>query len=303
MFRIGKKLAGRLAFPVGCCEKVGKTTISEPISVEDGTILDGRGLVVRVPGDVGGLVCSGRDVTIRNFVFEVEGNPTKHVLFFKDAERVTLENVRVRGKIWNETAGICFLRGLDFKVRNCFVEGMRYGFIFSTGVKTVEMRGCTALGCKTGTYVMGQDAECEDVLIQDCRFIGPGGGSGENGHDGILLERTRFAFLKNNRCYNNEEHGIYLSGSYEVQVQGNFCLWNGWNGIQGVLTKDNLIFGNFACFNGDNGIYLDRDSGSVCIRNRCLRNGRWGILRVSSDDTVLARNLVHGNKAGSYGQM
>ena len=232
---------------------------------------------------------------VRNLVVEGKADGM-HVLFFRDAKRVTLENVRVVGS--GSEAGVCFYKGSHFRLVGCRVEGFRYGYIFSTGIDDIVVEKCESLKCPTGLYVMGQDEECKDVYIMDSRFIGPGGGQGEQGHDGILLEKVKYGVVERNTCIKNMEHGIYLAGSTHCLVRDNRCLWNAWNGIQAVEPCYCAITDNEASFNGDNGIYIHAGFHSTFAGNRCTWNNRWGILQVYEGKNLIVDNTCARNGAG-----
>ena len=273
----------------------GVYALSEPLLVEGkGVVLDGGGAVLRSEREV--LVCTeAEDVVIKNLTVEGKAEGM-HVLFFKGTKRVTLENVKVVGS--GSEAGICFFKGGGFKLVGCKVKGFRYGYIFSTGIEDIVVERCRSLKCQTGLYVMGQDEECGDVHIVDSRFIGPGGGHGEQGHDGILLEKVRYGIIERNVCMKNMEHGIYLSRSTHCFVGENRCLWNAWNGIQTVEPYRCVVSENVAAFNGDNGIYIHGGAVSVFAENRCACNGRWGVLQVYEGQNYVVENLCVKNGAG-----
>jgi len=264
-----------------------------------GIIGDGE-VVLRVGGNFPAIVVDGGGVALVGFSVVVYHGPySNHAILARHSSGLEVESVEVRSEASASNAGICVYRCSDVRIAGCSAEGFRFGIFLTTSVSKALVRDCYVSGCPTGIYVYGAEGTCDWIEITGCRVRNERG-AGENGTDGILMDRCTSVFVHENFLSTNMEHGLYLSGVHLGVVRDNFCVDNTVNGIQMVSSSEVVVEGNTCSYNGGNGIYLDRCSRNVVKDNSCVFNEKWGILEVSGDGTdVIVGNYTFSNSLGN----
>ena len=116
--------------------------------------------------------------------------------------------------------------------------------------------------------------------IQNCTLFNGTSGAVQAG---IRLYNTSKGLLFDNDCSYNY-HGIFLEGSNNNTIQGNFAHHNSQNGIRlhyiqsasSYKSYNNTLLGN-RCYNNSLGIRLNDASDIIITGNRCYNNSNTGI--------------------------
>ncbi|HEY0772111.1 MAG TPA: nitrous oxide reductase family maturation protein NosD [Sphingobacteriaceae bacterium] len=118
---------------------------------------------------------------------------------------------------------------------------------------------------------------------------------------GIRLHKVQNAVISNNKLENNF-FGIYLSDSNNIRVinnkiEGNHSQLNSGNGIHlwkcnNIAIKENHITGH------RDGIYFEFVKKSVIEKNYSVKNFRYGLHFMFSDDDIYHKNTFKNNGSG-----
>jgi parallel beta-helix repeat protein len=124
---------------------------------------------------------------------------------------------------------------------------------------------------------------------------------------------------KGNHIFNSSGIGIDIMGSYDIEVEGNVCAYNGCAGIWAYGTSKYIrIIGNTVYNNGsaDTNQYYSgigvADAGSTSMPSYCIIMGNTayddqtvktqcrGIASFNSDNNIIVNNVTYGNKLADY---
>lgn len=177
------------------------------------------------------------------------------------------------------------------------------------------------------TYVLTDDVEVpsgngiiverDDVVIDGNGYVLKGSMEEEN--IGIILRNRRHITIMN-ITIENFHHGISISGSSRIKINGSKVKGNKYIGIAFYDSSDtevienevenntngiyfhhslrNKIVRNIIKGNGERGLYLYDSSDSEIVGNEVENNGEDGILLSASSNDEIVENIVRGNKYG-----
>jgi len=114
-----------------------------------------------------------------------------------------------------------------------------------------------------------------------------------NNVNGIYLDSSSKATIRDNKITSNNDGGIYLGESSDSTIIGN-TISNNDDGIYLRSSSDTIITGNNITSNNDDGIYLD-SSNNTTITNNTYSNNYSGIWLYKSDYNILANNTCSLN--------
>ncbi|WP_207532510.1 nitrous oxide reductase family maturation protein NosD [Desertivirga arenae] len=118
---------------------------------------------------------------------------------------------------------------------------------------------------------------------------------------GIRIHRTEQVHISNNKLMNNF-FGIYISDSKHVSIynnstQGTNSAQNSGNGIHMWQCQDIKINNNYSSGHRD-GIYFEFVKKSTISNNRSVKNLRYGLHFMFSDDNLYRGNTFKNNGSG-----
>jgi putative cofactor-binding repeat protein len=258
-----------------------------------------------VDGEYYGIKISGKkNIKIHNGT--IRGFNT-YGIYSEDTETegVEISSMRI---IENESCGI-YLRGLNHKIKNCFVaDNNSVGIILSGDNHLVQ--NCNVSQNSDTGISFGNDTN----IVKNCRLYKNGlsginnGGlvvgctAQENAGTGIYANKAKDNISSNNgyrgifaetaignQCNQNGHDGIY----FKRIAKDNECLNNAQSGIY-VTYSGAVITGNTCRDNTNHGIFAD--CSAVIVQNGCYSNNGCGIS--TSLHCVVKENACFGNNNG-----
>lgn len=176
------------------------------------------------------------------------------------------------------------------------------------GVKVKEINGngirVTGAGMDNSVIEPARvrDSSLTNLFVNACDRLTVRNGiyrTAKSGNHGILFDGAGClsAVIENNLADENNGNGIYLSNvSGRFQITGNRCQSNFTGSGIFLEGSDNcLVDGNFVEQNGQDGVLLDQSSATQISNNRISSNSRFGIIMASSSNCQITSNLVTSN--------
>jgi len=212
------------------------------------------------------------------------------------------------------------------KVDDCSI-GISFGraegiIVDNNYIANCETNGITAFYINQNATISNNvcnDYNREGIYVQDCHNITIKANDCSNGNYGLFLKNSD-GLIEDNIFSRNAQDGIYTGPSddeYPIYIRNNTCEFNDESGIFSwyvtEVENNNLnynyngleVFGFTSkilnnTFRG-NRIGADLDSMGLFSKNKCLKNGRTGLLLVDSvvfSDTNITNNIFYANHYG-----
>ncbi|MBE5935260.1 MAG: hypothetical protein E7262_05650 [Lachnospiraceae bacterium] len=119
-----------------------------------------------------------------------------------------------------------------------------------------------------------------------------------NTHNGISVDTSASAAIRNNKIYKNKNFGITAKDSIYVIIEGNTVYSNSSHGVDvRNSARQNKINKNTIYSNGTNGIYVTNLTNTQVVSNVIKNNAYYGIgLGPKTSGVKLKSNGLSGNK-------
>ncbi|MDQ0193536.1 right-handed parallel beta-helix repeat-containing protein [Paenibacillus wynnii] len=115
---------------------------------------------------------------------------------------------------------------------------------------------------------------------------------------GVVIMGKSTPIVKQNQCFNNEQHGIVYEGRALGSASSNNCYNNGMNGIYVSGESTPVLEKNSASGNSNSGIAVDANSNPTISFNILNKNRGYGIQIDDSATPKLRGNTYQGNQCG-----
>lgn len=121
---------------------------------------------------------------------------------------------------------------------------------------------------------------------------------------GQFEDGPRDVEIYGNEISNGRDHGIRVAHCQRIFIHDNHCHLNGFAGIQieidanNIIVRDNISEYNSQLSNNDTGIWVDSTYNCIVEGNIARYNCR-GIVVAGSEQVIVRKNSVYGNKEGS----
>jgi parallel beta-helix repeat protein len=147
-----------------------------------------------------------------------------------------------------------------------------------------------------GVYIYQSD----NLYLYDNDVHNSGWPYGGNAHSGVHIYDSLFAEVRENRIYNNSEHGLAVFSSHNATIIDNIIYHNWGNddvgcGIHVQRSDDINIIGNIIYNNTDHGLFLAQGVDGIISENIIYENTLYGVYLGLQDDSVFDENIVYGN--------
>lgn len=176
---------------------------------------------------------------------------------------------------------------------------------YYTSLNTLVRKEVTILGENYPVLDARQKEEVITILADNVKFDGFEVRNSKTGamrdFAGIRLHRVKNVVISNNKLRNNF-FGIYLSDSQNIKLlhnnlEGNRSQLSSGNGIHLWKCNNILIKNNFITGHRD-GIYFEFVKKSVIEQNYSVKNFRYGLHFMFSDDDMYHKNTFKNNGSG-----
>jgi len=135
--------------------------------------------------------------------------------------------------------------------------------------------------------------ERDNIVVDGAGYTLQGSSSGR----GIDLSNRNNVTIKNMEV-RGFQLGIYLWGSYDINISRNSITANNWDGIYLSGSSNNTLAGNSITTNNWDGIYLIDSSNNTLAGNNIANN--WGgiLLSGSSNISIIGNNVTANDRYG-----
>ncbi|MFX0090235.1 MAG: nitrous oxide reductase family maturation protein NosD [Candidatus Hodarchaeota archaeon] len=121
-----------------------------------------------------------------------------------------------------------------------------------------------------------------------------------SGGSGIYLDPSHRNLIVNNTISNNQDNGISLSLSINIDILDNNITENGKDGISLFRSNEIDIIGNNISWNDENGVYFLHSNNSNVLDN-IISNNKNGLVLTNSYGNTIQDNLIFDNGSSSKG--